>query len=30
MYNNLYRGQELITCPHCQRILYIRQEETAS
>ena len=30
MYNNLYKGQELITCPHCQRILFIRQEETAS
>jgi predicted nucleic acid-binding Zn-ribbon protein len=29
MYNNLYKGQELITCPHCQRILFIRQEETA-
>ena len=30
MYNNLYKGQELITCPHCQRILYIRQVETAA
>lgn len=26
MYNNLYRGEELITCPHCQRILVLRQE----
>ena len=26
MYNNLYRGEELITCPHCQRMLIIRQE----
>ncbi len=31
MYNNLYKGLELIVCPHCQRILYIRrQEETAA
>ena len=29
MYNNLYKGQELITCPHCQRVLFLRQEETA-
>ena len=27
MYNNLYRGEELITCPHCQRILVLKQEE---
>jgi predicted nucleic acid-binding Zn-ribbon protein len=26
MYNNLYRGEELITCPHCQRILVLKQE----
>jgi uncharacterized protein len=25
MYNNLYRGEELITCPHCQRILILKQ-----
>ena len=25
MYNNLYRGEELITCPHCHRILVLRQ-----
>jgi predicted nucleic acid-binding Zn-ribbon protein len=30
MYNNLYKGLELITCPHCQRMLFIRQEETAA
>ena len=27
MYNNLYRGEELITCPHCQRILVLKQEQ---
>ena len=26
MYNNLYRGEELISCPHCQRILVLHQE----
>jgi predicted nucleic acid-binding Zn-ribbon protein len=26
MYNNLFRGEELITCPHCQRILVLHQE----
>lgn len=26
MYNNLFRGEELITCPHCQRILILKQE----
>jgi predicted nucleic acid-binding Zn-ribbon protein len=26
MYNNLYRGEELITCPHCQRILVLKQD----
>lgn len=25
MYNNLFRGDELITCPHCNRILVLRQ-----
>lgn len=30
MYNNLYKGQDLITCPHCQRILFIRPAETAA
>ena len=23
LYNNLHRGDELITCPHCQRILFL-------
>lgn len=27
LYNILYRGEELNFCPHCQRILYLRQEE---
>ncbi|HEX8960200.1 MAG TPA: C4-type zinc ribbon domain-containing protein [Geobacteraceae bacterium] len=27
LYNTLFRGDELITCPHCQRILVLRQEE---
>ncbi|HZV81343.1 MAG TPA: C4-type zinc ribbon domain-containing protein [Geobacteraceae bacterium] len=26
MYNNLFRGEELITCPHCQRILVLHLE----
>ena len=26
MYNTLFRGTELITCPHCQRVLILRQE----
>jgi predicted nucleic acid-binding Zn-ribbon protein len=26
MYNNLHKGEELITCPHCQRILVLRQD----
>jgi predicted nucleic acid-binding Zn-ribbon protein len=26
LYNTLFRGDELITCPHCQRILVLRQE----
>ena len=30
MYNNLYKGLELITCPHCQRMLFIRYEEKAA
>lgn len=25
MYNNLFRGEELISCPHCQRILVLHQ-----
>ncbi len=27
MYNNLYRGEELITCPHCMRILILKQPQ---
>lgn len=27
LYNNLYRGEELITCPHCQRILVLKQDQ---
>jgi predicted nucleic acid-binding Zn-ribbon protein len=27
LYNTLFRGDDLITCPHCQRILVLRQEE---
>ena len=27
MYNNLYRCEELITCPHCSRILVLKQDK---
>jgi uncharacterized protein len=27
MYNNLYRGEELITCPHCSRILVLKVDQ---
>lgn len=27
LYNSLFRGDDLITCPHCQRMLILRQEE---
>lgn len=27
MYNNLFRGEELITCPHCQRMLFLKQPQ---
>jgi len=27
LYNSLFRGDELITCPHCQRILVLRRDE---
>ena len=27
LYNTLFRGDELITCPHCQRVLLLRQED---
>jgi predicted nucleic acid-binding Zn-ribbon protein len=26
LYNTLFRGDDLITCPHCQRMLVLRQE----
>ncbi len=26
LYNTLFRGDELITCPHCQRVLVLRKE----
>jgi predicted nucleic acid-binding Zn-ribbon protein len=26
MYNSLHKGEELITCPHCQRILVLKQD----
>jgi uncharacterized protein len=27
LYNSLFRGDDLITCPHCQRVLILRREE---
>lgn len=27
LYNNLYRGEELIVCPHCQRIMVLKQDQ---
>jgi hypothetical protein len=27
LYNTLFRGDDLITCPHCQRMLILRNEE---
>ncbi len=27
LYNTLFRGDEMIFCPHCQRILILRQEQ---
>ncbi len=26
LYNTLFRGEELITCPHCQRMLVLKQQ----
>jgi predicted nucleic acid-binding Zn-ribbon protein len=26
LYNNLFKGEELLTCPHCQRILILKQQ----
>ena len=28
LYNSLFKGDDLHFCPHCQRILFLRQEET--
>jgi predicted nucleic acid-binding Zn-ribbon protein len=28
LYNTLFRGDDLITCPHCQRMLILRQESS--
>lgn len=27
LYNNLYKNEELLTCPHCQRILILRLQQ---
>lgn len=27
LYNNLYKGEELLTCPHCQRILILKLQQ---
>jgi len=27
LYNTLYRGDDLITCPHCQRVLILKQKD---
>lgn len=27
LYNNLYKYEELLTCPHCQRILILKQQQ---
>jgi hypothetical protein len=29
LYNSLFRGDEMISCPHCQRILILKQQPTA-
>lgn len=28
LYNSLFRGDEMISCPHCQRILILKQQQT--
>ena len=30
LYNTLFRSDEIINCPHCQRILVLRQEKSSS
>jgi predicted nucleic acid-binding Zn-ribbon protein len=27
VYNNLFHGEDLISCPHCQRLLFLRQQD---
>lgn len=29
LYNSLFRVNELVSCPHCQRVLFIRQENNS-
>ncbi len=29
VYNNLFNAENLISCPHCQRLLYLRQQDEA-
>jgi predicted nucleic acid-binding Zn-ribbon protein len=28
LYNSLFRGDELISCPHCQRVLILKQQQS--
>jgi predicted nucleic acid-binding Zn-ribbon protein len=28
LYNNLYKKEELLTCPHCQRILILKLQQS--
>lgn len=30
LYNNLHKGEEILYCPHCQRVLYLRQDDEAA
>jgi uncharacterized protein len=30
LFNSLFKADSLITCPHCQRILFLRQEENTA
>ncbi len=27
IYNNLYKTENIVTCPHCQRLLFLRQDD---
>lgn len=29
LYNSLFRGDEMISCPHCQRILILKQQQSS-